>query len=50
MNVDYSLYEGRRGEGPPEVVMQRGNVLVEDGKLRATTGQGKFLARSRIPV
>ena len=48
MNVDYSLYEGRRVKGLPQVVMQRGNVLVEDGKLRATAGQGKFLARSRI--
>ena len=31
MNVDYSLYEGRRVKGLPQVVMQRGNVLVEDG-------------------
>ena len=29
MNVDYSCYEGRRVHGVPEVVMQRGAVLVE---------------------
>jgi dihydropyrimidinase len=47
MNVDYSCYEGRSVRGVPEVVMQRGAVLVEDGKLLATPGQGKFLPRGR---
>jgi dihydropyrimidinase len=47
MNVDYSCYEGRSVRGVPELVMQRGAVLVEDGKLLATPGQGRFLPRSR---
>jgi dihydropyrimidinase len=47
MNVDYSCYEGRRVHGVPEVVLQRGQVLVDHDKLLAQPGQGKFLARSR---
>jgi len=47
MNVDYSCYEGRSVRGVPEVVMQRGAVLVDQGKLLATPGQGKFLPRGR---
>jgi dihydropyrimidinase len=47
MNVDYSCYEGRRVHGVPEVVMQRGEVLVDHGKLLARPGQGRFLERSR---
>ncbi|MEW6266995.1 MAG: amidohydrolase family protein [Thermodesulfobacteriota bacterium] len=41
--VDYSMYEGRRGLGRPTLVMQRGQVLVEGGELRAASGQGKYL-------
>jgi hypothetical protein len=31
----------------PEVVMQRGQVLVDHGKFLGQPGQGQFLARSR---
>jgi dihydropyrimidinase len=48
MNVDYSAYEGRKVKGLPEVVLQRGNVLVKDGMFHGKSGQGKFLPRSRI--
>jgi len=47
MNVDYSCYEGRSVRGVPEVVLQRGQVLVDHGKLLAQPGQGQFLSRSR---
>jgi dihydropyrimidinase len=47
MNVDYSCYEGQRVHGVPEVVLQRGQVLVDHGKLLAQAGQGRFVARSR---
>jgi dihydropyrimidinase len=46
MNVDYSCYEGMTVKGLPEVVMQRGNVLVRDGKFQGTKGAGQFLRRS----
>jgi dihydropyrimidinase len=45
-NSDYSLYEGRRVTGSPEVVLVRGQVVVEEGELRAAPGAGEFLARS----
>ena len=48
MNVDYSCYEGRKVKGLPQVVLQRGNVLVDDAGFHATEGQGTFLPRSRI--
>jgi dihydropyrimidinase len=50
MNVDYSCYEGRSVLGVPEVVLQRGQVLVDHAKLLAQPGQGQFLARSRSGV
>src|SRR6266496_2910765 len=48
MRVDYSCYEGRSVCGLPEVVLQRGNVLVRDGKFLGTQGAGRFLERSRF--
>jgi dihydropyrimidinase len=50
MNVDYSCYEGMTVRGLPEVVMQRGRVLVEGGEFRGKPGQGTFLQRSRLSV
>ena len=47
MNVDYSCYEGRRVHGVPEVVMQRGETLVDHGTFLGRPGQGRFLERSR---
>ncbi|TME46761.1 MAG: dihydropyrimidinase [Chloroflexi bacterium] len=46
MNVDYSCYEGMKVKGLPEIVMQRGNVLVRDGKFQGTKGAGQFLRRA----
>ncbi|TME81619.1 MAG: dihydropyrimidinase [Chloroflexi bacterium] len=46
MNVDYSCYEGMTVKGLPEVVMQRGNVLVREGKFQGVKGAGQFLRRS----
>jgi dihydropyrimidinase len=48
MNVDYSCYEGMQVWGLPEVVMQRGNVLVRDGEWFGKEGQGRFVPRSRF--
>jgi dihydropyrimidinase len=46
MNVDYSCFEGMKVKGLPEIVLQRGNVLVQDGSFHANEGQGRFLPRS----
>jgi dihydropyrimidinase len=48
MRVDYSCYEGRAVRGVPEVVMQRGNVLVADGQFHGKPGAGRFLERGRF--
>jgi len=50
MNVDYSVYEGLEVLGLPEVVMQRGEVLVKDGQWFGKEGRGTFLPRSRFQV
>jgi dihydropyrimidinase len=48
MNVDYSCYEGMTVWGVPDVVMQRGSILVEDDEWFGKVGQGTFVPRSRF--
>ena len=50
MNVDYSAYEGWEVQGKPQVVLQRGNVLVEDDEWRGAEGAGRFVKRSRTSL
>ena len=50
MRVDYSCYEGRKVRGLPEVVLQRGRVLVQDGEFHGKPGWGTFIPRSRFSV
>ncbi len=45
MRVDYSAYEGRKVRGVSEIVMSRGNVIVENGKFLGKAGAGRFLKR-----
>jgi dihydropyrimidinase len=47
-NVDYNLYEGTEVIGAPEVVLVRGQVIVEGDELVATPGTGQFLRRARF--
>jgi dihydropyrimidinase len=42
-HCDYTLYEGREVTGKPVLTMQRGMVIVEDGKLLARPGSACFL-------
>ena len=44
--VDYSLYEGSQCLGAPTLVMQRGKIIMADGEIKATAGQGAYLAGS----
>jgi dihydropyrimidinase len=46
--VDYNLFEGTDVTGSPEVVLLRGNVLVENDQLVAQPGIGKFVARAKF--
>jgi len=43
--TDYNLYEGWNLKGMPITVMQRGKILVNDGKWFGKPGQGRFLHR-----
>jgi len=43
--VGYTPYEGRVIRGWPEVVVSRGRVIVEDGRLHAERGSGQYLRR-----
>jgi dihydropyrimidinase len=45
MNVDYSAYEGWRVKGKVETVIQRGNVVIENGEYLGKAGDGQFLKR-----
>lgn len=42
----YTPYAGRKIKGWPVVVLRRGEVIVEDGRLLATPGSGVFLPRA----
>jgi dihydropyrimidinase len=44
--VDYNLYEGTEVTGSPEIVLLRGNVLVENDQLVAEPGVGQFVERA----
>ena len=46
--IDYNLYEGTEVTGSPEVVLLRGNVLVENDELVASPGIGQFVARAKF--
>jgi dihydropyrimidinase len=43
--ADYSLYEGMRVKGMPEIVIFRGKVIVQDGQFTGTPGEGQFIKR-----
>ncbi|HUK44680.1 MAG TPA: dihydropyrimidinase [Gaiellaceae bacterium] len=46
--IDYNLYEGTEVVGSPEIVLLRGNVLVDDGDLVASPGIGRYVARAKF--
>jgi dihydropyrimidinase len=47
-NVNYNLFEGTEVRGAPEVVMVRGQVIVEDDELVGQPGAGQFIKRARF--
>lgn len=44
--MDYTPFEGMTLTGVPQTVLNRGAVIVDDGKLVAERGQGRFVARA----
>jgi len=47
-NIDYNLYEGTEVIGSPEVVLVRGQVVIDGDELVAAHGTGRFLHRARF--
>jgi len=45
MRVDYNPYEGRIVQGAPTTVLSRGDVIIDDGRLKAKAGRGRFVKR-----
>jgi dihydropyrimidinase len=46
--VDYNLFEGTEVVGAPEVVLVRGQVIVESDELVGQPGDGQFVRRARF--
>jgi dihydropyrimidinase len=46
MRVDYSMFEGIEVTGMPDVVLSRGNVVVEGDKFQGRAGAGEFIRRA----
>jgi dihydropyrimidinase len=44
-SVDYTLYEGRKVRGLPDIVTLRGAVIVENRQFVGQAGGGRFIAR-----
>ena len=47
-NVNYNLFEGTQVQGAPEVVLVRGQVIVEGNELVGKPGDGEFVKRARV--
>ncbi|GAA4984589.1 dihydropyrimidinase [Yinghuangia aomiensis] len=46
MNVDYSAYEGREVTGRADLVMSRGQAIVEGGRYFGRPGDGRYVERA----
>lgn len=47
--IDYNVFEGQKLKGLPRMTLSRGEVCLQDGKVTAKTGRGKFVARAPFP-
>lgn len=45
-NTDWTPFEGFELQGMPVLTMQRGKVIMEDGRLLGTKGGGRFIRRN----
>jgi dihydropyrimidinase len=46
--ADYNLFEGTEVTGSPEIVLRRGEILVDGDELVARPGSGQFVKRARF--
>lgn len=45
MRVDYSMFEGKKVKGDADLVISRGEVIVENKKFLGKSGRGNFIKR-----
>lgn len=45
MPVDYTPFEGIEVQGKPQVVLSRGQIIIDDGEFVGNAGLGKFIKR-----
>jgi dihydropyrimidinase len=45
--VDYTLYEGRRVQGAPEVILSRGDIVVASNMVHGGPGRGRYVNRDQ---
>ena len=48
-NVDWTPYEGMPVQGWPQVVISRGQVIVQDDEFTGQRGRGQFIRRNPLP-
>ena len=48
-NVDFNIFEGMVCHGVPEVVISRGNVVVDHGRINVVRGGGRFIPCPAYP-
>ena len=46
MRVDYSMFEGKKVKGDADIVISRGEVIVENKKFLVRAGRGNFVKRN----
>jgi dihydropyrimidinase len=47
-NADWSIYEGWKFKGWPVMTILRGKVIMENGKILANPGYGKYIPRKKM--
>jgi dihydropyrimidinase len=47
--IDYNVFEGFEVTGLPRYTFSRGDIVFEDGKIKAEDGRGKFIERPANP-